>query len=159
MMEKASKYHEELRRKLLEKGLRITEQRKGMLKLLLQAEYPLTATEIYQVMSMEFAGLSYGTVYQNIKLFSELKLLESFAVGNELRFRLVDMTQPQYHIICQDCGKMVSFGFDPEQLQLKLPENFKLYNFHIDNLGLCEICKTEDDSIESNCNLGLYRMR
>ncbi len=146
MMEKASKYHEELRRKLTEKGLRITEQRKGMLKLLLQAEHPLTATEIYQVMSVEFAGLSHGTVYQNIKLFSELQLLESFAVGNELRFRLVDMNQPQCHIICQDCGKMVSIGFDPGQLQLMLPHNFQLYNFHFDILGQCEICKTEDES-------------
>ncbi len=59
-MEKASKYDGELRRKLAERGLRITEQRKGLLKLVLQAEHPLTALGQCETCQMEeYTGASH----------------------------------------------------------------------------------------------------
>lgn len=133
-------YQEELLLKLTTTGHRITEQRKCLLTMLLQAERPLSAMEIYQCMAPEFTGLSYGTVYKNIKLFLELKLIESFAYANEIRFRLVDEERPHYHFICQNCGTMTSIQIDPNQLKLFLPENYRLLNFQFDIFGQCETC-------------------
>lgn len=149
-MARERNYHEELLRKLTENGHRITEQRKCLLMLLLETERPLSAMEIYQDMANEFAGLSYGTVYQNIKLFSELKLIEPFAFANEVRFRLADVERPHYHLICQACGKMISVQFDPNQLKLFLPENFQLFNYQLDIFGQCGTCHDDKPQMEAH---------
>lgn len=58
--------------KLVHHGARITEQRKKLIHLLASCERPLSAMEIYQELERSFPRMSFGTVYQNIKLLGRL---------------------------------------------------------------------------------------
>ncbi|MFC4601897.1 Fur family transcriptional regulator [Cohnella hongkongensis] len=131
---------DELLNHMLQHGFRITAQRKVMLDLILRFERPFTAMELHQTMEKEFQGLSYGTVYQNLKLYSKLRFIETFAMANEVRYRFIDREQPQFHFICMDCEKTIMVDFNPAQVELPLPQRFHLVNYQLDVFGYCMEC-------------------
>lgn len=128
-------------KKLASKGMRLTEQRKAMIDLILNSAKPLSAIDIYQKMEKQFMGLSYGTVYQNIKLFSELMIIESFVLGDEVRFRIIDRENPKYHLICVDCERSVPIDLVTERFGLPtLTNSFKPISYKLDVYGYCTEC-------------------
>lgn len=130
----------ELLNYMLQNGLRITSQRKVMLDLILRLERPFTAMELHQTMEKKFHGLSYGTVYQNLKLYCKLRFIETFAMANEIRYRLIDRRQPQFHFICMDCEKTILVDFNPTQVDLPFPQRFHSVNYQLDIFGYCMEC-------------------
>lgn len=128
---------------LLKQGLRVTEQRKALLNFALSFGRPFSAIEMYQQMDAKFHGLSYGTVYQNLKLFSELRMIEAFAMANEVRYRVIDRTQPQLHFICMDCESTIHVDFNPNQSDLPTPQSFKSVNYKLDVFGYCVDCSSQ----------------
>lgn len=128
-------------KKLSSKGMRLTEQRKAMIDLILNSAKPLSAIDIYQKMEKQFMGLSYGTIYQNIKLFIELMIIESFVLGDEVRFRIIDRENPKYHLICVDCEKSVPIDLVTERFELPtLTNSFKPISYKLDVYGYCTDC-------------------
>lgn len=127
--------------KLSSKGIRLTEQRKAMIELILKTAKPLSAIDIYRNMAKGFNGLSYGTVYQNIKLFIELMIIESFVLGEEVRFRLIDRDYPKYHLICVDCEQTIPIDAQTERFNLPIVTNrFQPISHKLDVYGYCTAC-------------------
>ncbi|MFC5471226.1 Fur family transcriptional regulator [Cohnella suwonensis] len=85
-MRKHDQYQEAIR-ELVKHGLRVTMQRKSLIALILQSRRPLTAMELYQRMEQSFKGMSYGTVYLNIKLYKDLGFIEPTLVDEEVCYR------------------------------------------------------------------------
>jgi Fe2+ or Zn2+ uptake regulation protein len=131
---------QELLDDLLKHGMRVTAQRKYMLYLVLGYNRPFAAIELYHEMGQKFQGLSYGTVYQNLKLFSKLKMVESIAVANEIRYRVVEREQPKFHFICMDCENTVLIDCNIAQLSSLSPDSFKSVNYKLDVFGYCMEC-------------------
>ncbi|TXK74692.1 Fur family transcriptional regulator [Paenibacillus sp. N3.4] len=130
-------------KKLSDRGMRLTEQRKAMICLLLNSARPLSAVDIYQEMEKEFNGLSYGTVYQNIKLFKELLIIESFVLADEVRFRVINREKPMYYLICMDCERTIPVDVQPEELGLPMPtKSFQPVSYKLDVYGYCVDCNT-----------------
>jgi Fur family zinc uptake transcriptional regulator len=125
---------------LFKRGLRVTQQRKKMLELVLRSKRPLTAMEIYESMEKLFNGLSLGTIYQNIKLFQKIQLIEPFILADEIRYRIMDKEHPKYYVTCMDCEKSTPVDFEPEQLVLPLPRQFHLVSYKLDVYGYCPEC-------------------
>lgn len=138
-MRKNAQLHELLNH-MLEQGLRVTAQRKEIFALILHFEHSFTAMDMHQTMEKKFPGLSYGTVYQNLKLYTKLRFIETFAMKNEVRYRYINREQPQFHFICMDCEKTILVDFNPAQVELPLPQRFRSVNYQFDVFGYCIDC-------------------
>jgi len=88
---------DELLNEMLQQGFRITEQRKALVEIILNYNRPFTAIELYQAMAKRFRGVSFGTIYKNLKIFGAMRILETFAMANEIRYRVLDREQPRLH--------------------------------------------------------------
>ncbi|MGE7225692.1 Fur family transcriptional regulator [Paenibacillus glucanolyticus] len=130
---------------LVDQRVRITTQRRFMLDLVVSLNRPFSAMELYQAMEQTFQGLSYGTVYRNLELYKNLRIIETFALDNELRYRLIDHVQPQLHFICMDCKQTIPMSFDPEQMLLPEPQRFQSLNYKIDVFGYCMDCRASSE--------------
>lgn len=135
----------ELLNDMLKQGHRVTAQRKFLLDLIISFNRSFTAVELYQAMAKTFRGVSYGTIYQNLKLYSKLRIIESFALANEIRYRVIEKSQPQLHFICMDCEKTILIDFNPMQVALLLPQRFHSVNYQFDVFGYCTDCNIEED--------------
>lgn len=131
---------DELLRDMLKNGFRVTEQRKAMLQLVLQYKQPFSAIELYHEMEKHFRGLSYGTVYQNLKMFAKLRVVETFAVNNEVRYRLVERRQPKLHLICMECNDTIFVDIHPAQLEMLPDRSFTTVDYKLDVFGYCPDC-------------------
>src|SRR5690625_6845304 len=52
-------------------GVRITPQRKAVLKYMIETEEHPTADDIFKALSNEYPNMSVATIYNNLKLFKE----------------------------------------------------------------------------------------
>jgi Fe2+ or Zn2+ uptake regulation protein len=125
-------------------GLRVTAQRKFMLNLVLSYNRSFAATELYHDMGKKFNGLSYGTVYRNLKLFSKLQFVETFAVAHEVRYRIVERRQPKFHFICLDCKNTFFVDINLSELLTLLPQSFRSVSYKLDIFGYCLNCSSAD---------------
>lgn len=123
------------------KGSKLTEQRKAIIHLIQESTRSLSAIDIYQKLEKTFLGLSYGTVYQNIKLFTELMIIESFVLGKEVRYRMIDPEHPKYHLICVNCERTIPIDAKTERFDLPMvTETFRPISYKLDVYGYCTAC-------------------
>lgn len=57
-------------------GLRITDQRKTLARLFAESPGYLTPKDVYEYMGKTYSGLSFDTVYRNLRVMQELGVLE-----------------------------------------------------------------------------------
>ncbi|MBB6633338.1 Fur family transcriptional regulator [Cohnella thailandensis] len=137
----ARKYVDRCLMELFNNGMRVTEQRKRMLSLVANSKHPQTAMELYRKMKRTFPGLSYETIYLNLKLFMDLRFIETILLGNEVRYRALPAVHaPLVQYICMDCKKAIQVSFDPSHPAFPMPEQFKSVNYKLDIFGYCRDC-------------------
>ena len=124
---------------LKDRGLRITPQRLLILEAIMEQDCHPTAEEIHQ--KIPFASLT--TIYNNLKLFASLGIVNELPYGNGLsKYEL--NTAKHYHVICKKCGKIVDFNYpslkEVEMLASKLT-NFQVKEHHFEIYGLCTDCQ------------------
>ena len=134
---------------LKEKGLKITKQRMVVLKALASCEDKhLTAEEIYEIVKADFPEIGLATVYRTIQLFVELDLVESIQLGDGyVRYEIGkfqgEETHHHHHLICLECGKIISFRDDLlDELEARIMESasFQVINHEVKLYGYCKEC-------------------
>jgi len=127
---------------LKERGLRITPQRLLILEAIISQEGHPTAEDIHR--SIPYTSLT--TIYNNLKLFVKLGILNELPYGNSLSKYELNHSK-HYHVICQKCGKIVDFNYP----NLKEVEHVasELTNYHIlyhqfEVYGICSSCQGEE---------------
>jgi Fur family transcriptional regulator, peroxide stress response regulator len=132
---------------LKERGLRITPQRLLILQSILNQEGHPTAEDIHQ--ALPYTSLT--TIYNNLKLFVRLSILNELPYGDGLSKYEFNHSR-HYHVICEQCGKVVDFNYpdlkEIEQLASRLT-NFEIKHHHFEVYGLCPSCQNHDGSKES----------
>ncbi|HLR53534.1 MAG TPA: peroxide-responsive transcriptional repressor PerR [Pseudogracilibacillus sp.] len=127
---------------LKKSGVRITPQRHAVLEYLLTAETHPTADEIYKALENKFPNMSVATVYNNLRILRELGLVRELTYGDDSsRFdsNMVD----HYHIICDECGKIVDFHYPTLDEIESLAEKVSGFNINYHRMelyGICEEC-------------------
>ncbi len=87
-------------------GYRLTTPRRKLVDVLLKAETPLTAEDIYRRARVE-ANLS--TIYRNLATFCEMGWLEALPGANGERYYQVHAAdEPRMSVLCLDCGQMTT---------------------------------------------------
>lgn len=105
------------------KGLRMTDQRRTIARVLQESADHPDVEELYARASARDAGISLATVYRTVKLFEEAGILDKLEFGDG-RARYEDAEREHHdHLIDINSGEVIEF-MDPEieQLQIKIAE-------------------------------------
>jgi Fur family zinc uptake transcriptional regulator len=127
---------------MAKKGWRITEQRKHLATLFAQAEGYLSPKDVYEFMRQKYPGVSFDTVYRNLRLLSEMGVLEQFYFNDGLKFRARCLAHHHHHLICISCEKTMTFEFCPMEQMSGLPDDFSVLHHRFEIYGYCSECKT-----------------
>ena len=110
-------------KKCIEKGLRMTDQRRVIATVLSDANDHPDAEEVYARSSVQDDRISLATVYRTLRLFSETGIIEAhdFRDGRA-RYEAADADHHD-HLIDLTTGDVIEFVDEEiEQLQIKIAE-------------------------------------
>jgi len=94
-------------------GYRLTAPRRKLVDLLLRAEAPLTADEIYQRARRARLAANLSTVYRNLATFCEMGWLDAVPGANGERYYQVHASAEQsMSVLCLDCGQLTTLKID-----------------------------------------------
>lgn len=137
---------DELKKIVKQKGLKYTEQREIVLKILLHAHEHLTAEEIYNQIKLKEpeSNIGIATVYRALGFLEEVNLITSIVFGNDGKKYESNAKEHHDHLICTSCGKIVEFVDDEiEKRQDKIASKnkFKITSHSMQLYGLCANCQ------------------
>ena len=124
-----------------EKQKRVTTQKRVVYEVLASTKSHPTADWIYQQARQEVPDISLGTVYRNLQvLLAEQKIRELNYGKGQNRFDA--NTKPHYHLVCEQCGKVLDFPEDalpiPQQLLAQAPG--RVNSYRMECYGVCHDC-------------------
>jgi len=123
-------------------GMRITDQRRSLAALFAGAEGYLTAKDVYEFMEKKYPGLSFDTVYRNLRLMHEMNVLEQFVFEDGVKFRVhCQEHDHHHHIICMQCMKTYPVVFCPMAELHGVPADFEVVKHKFEIYGYCGDCK------------------
>ncbi|MDB5695819.1 MAG: Fur family transcriptional regulator [Sphingomonas bacterium] len=122
-----------------QKGLRITDQRRIIARVLSEAEDHPDVEKVYERASAIDAGISIATVYRTVRLFEEAGILDRHDFGDgRSRYEPADAAHHD-HLIDVETGRVIEF-VDPEleQLQKAIAEKlgFRLVDHRMELYGV-----------------------
>ena len=123
-------------------GLRQTRQRDAVLRVIAEADGPLSIPEIHERARREHAAIGLATIYRTLKLLQEGKqILGVILPSGESRFETVERGHHE-HFQCRGCQHV----FDLHTCPLQLPRNavldggFVVEDHELTLYGLCPGC-------------------
>ncbi|KYG26925.1 peroxide-responsive transcriptional repressor PerR [Alkalihalobacillus trypoxylicola] len=122
--------------------VRMTPQRHAILEYLYDSMKHPTADEIYKALEGRFPNMSVATVYNNLRVFKDVGIVKELTYGDSSsRFDCV--TTDHYHVICQDCGRIVDFhypGLDEVETLAEHVTGFRIHSHRMEIYGSCQEC-------------------
>ena len=121
--------------KCIEKGVRLTDQRKLVAKVMSDSNDHPDVNELHKRVSKIDSKISIATVYRTVKLFEEVGVLEKHDFkGNKARY---EQTKHEHHdhLIDVNNGEIIEFvNEDIEKLQKKVAEKlgYKLVDHRLE---------------------------
>ena len=129
-----------------EKGLRITEQRRVIARVLSEAQDHPDVEALYERASAIDSGISIATVYRTVRLFEEAGILERHDFGDgRAHYEAADATHHD-HLIDVETGKVIEFVDEElEALQRRIAEKlgFRLVDHRMELYGVALNRKSE----------------
>ena len=136
-------------RTMASRGLRITDQRKTMAKLFAEADGYLTPKEVYEYMGKRYSGLSFDTVYRNLRIMNEMGILEQFVFEDGVKFRVHCKEQlHHHHLFCLGCEKTMPLAYCPMEKIEGVPAQFRVVRHKFEVYGYCPDCKDEHPHVD-----------
>lgn len=134
---------ERLKKRISSAGLRMTQPRLNLFKILESAPRPLSAEEILE--APDGINLDLVTIYRNLSTFVELGLVQTIQLesGKQL-FELQNSNNDHHHhIVCRQCHSVVRldlcFGAELEKYARTL--GFSKLSHTIEVFGICSDCQ------------------
>ncbi|NWL89096.1 MULTISPECIES: Fur family transcriptional regulator [unclassified Paenibacillus] len=122
-------------------GLRITSQRRWIAELFSVSTGFVLPRQVHAYISERLPGVSYDTVYRNLRLLTEINLLEQFDFPEGVRFKLrCGPDHHHHHFICMKCQRTFPIDFCPLDSGIVLPESFRVISHKFEIFGLCNSC-------------------
>lgn len=134
--------------KLKKDNIRVTPQRQAVLEYLIGHRSHPTADEIYHALSPSFPSMSVATVYNNLRLFTEIGFVQEMKYG-DASSRFDFAAKPHYHAICTNCGKVVDFFYPSlEDVEIAASQltGFKINDHRLEVYGLCPDCQEKENT-------------
>jgi Fur family transcriptional regulator, peroxide stress response regulator len=124
---------------LKEHGLRVTPQRIQVLQTFIMLEGHPAIEDLHR----ELPDMSVATIYNNVRLFVKMNILNELPYGDGLsRYELYKTNH--YHVICEQCGYIVDYEFpglkEVEDLAARL-SNYTIKRHELEVYGVCPDCQ------------------
>jgi len=130
---------ERLEKLCLEKGLKMTEQRRVIARVLSESKDHPDVEQVYQRASERDPRISIATVYRTVKLFEEVSILERHDFGDG-RARYEEVPERHHdHLIDVQTGEVVEFRNEEiEELQKLVAKKlgYKLVDHRLELYGV-----------------------
>ncbi|MDF2814845.1 MAG: Fur family transcriptional regulator [Paenibacillus sp.] len=124
------------------RGLRITDQRKTLAKLFAESEGYLTPKDVYDAMGQQYSGLSFDTVYRNLRVMNDMGIVEQFVFEDGVKFRShCDEHHHHHHLFCLNCEKTIPIVYCPMTRIEGVPNDFEVVRHKFEIYGYCNTCK------------------
>lgn len=134
---------EDILRDMAVRGMRITEQRKTLARLFAEKDGYWTPKEVYERMSERYPGLSFDTVYRNLRQMHEFGILEQFTLDGGVKFRLrcEGHSGHHHHFICLGCDRVEPIDYCPMPDAAGLPPDAEVVRHRFEVFGFCGDCR------------------
>ena len=130
--------NDDIENKCIRKGLRLTDQRKLIAKVMSGSEDHPDVNELYQRVNKLDSKISIATVYRTVKLFEEAGIVAKHDFkGNKARYEQAS-EEHHDHLIDINTGEITEFvNEDIEKLQKKIAEKlgYKLVDHRLELYG------------------------
>ncbi len=134
--------HSALKKEAREKKYKRSRQREKILDILHTSSIHPTAAWIYERLKEEIPDLSMGTIYRNLNILIEQRLVRKIDFGSTFD-RFDANVDPHYHFICEKCGAIIDLDL-PIDASLNEMVNkktqFRAKRHRIEFYGLCNKC-------------------
>ncbi|MBE9913043.1 transcriptional repressor [Paenibacillus donghaensis] len=131
-----------------EQGLRITDQRKTLARLFGEHSGYLSAKDVYDFMCKKYSGLSFDTVYRNLRVMQELGVLEQVVFEDGMKFKArCSEEHHHHHMICLQCQKTYPIHFCPVNFT-DAPEQFQVVTHKFEVFGYCKDCQRSTSDVD-----------
>lgn len=130
---------------LKERGLRMTEERRWLLKTVCSYPRYFTAEQLIEDTRKEIY-ISTGTFYNTLRLFTDCRLLRKLDAAPDTRFAQYELVQAKVskmRFICFQCGREVEFLDKAVEdiLKAKQFSNFNMESLTLHVYGKCKVCR------------------
>jgi Fur family ferric uptake transcriptional regulator len=131
----------------MQKGIRLTRQRRILLDLLEKARLHLDAEQLYKLAKQKDPKLNRVTVYRTIKMLKEKGLIDELDLmhrSGDQHYYESRLKQEHAHVICLRCGKVEEFfGESLERLrrQIETQLGFQILIIRTEVGGYCGRCR------------------
>lgn len=115
-----------------------TKQRDVILNIINNSYIHPNAYQIYEEAKKELPNISLGTIYRNLNMLVESKMIKRIIVDGENE--KYDRLDEHIHFICDDCNELYDiYGF--ESKNIKNIDGHKVMNCEIILKGICKKCQ------------------
>lgn len=132
------------------KGLKLTSQRRRILKRVFSTHRHFTAEEAHDWFRRGRDDVSRATVYRTLTLLVEGGFLDQLDLGGETkRYEHMLGREHHDHLLCNRCGTVVEFQeprIETLQVEVAARHGFKIASHSLRLFGLCRKCGEADRS-------------
>ncbi|PZD95043.1 transcriptional repressor [Paenibacillus sambharensis] len=132
-------------------GLRVTSQRRTLLQIFSEADGFLQSRELYERMARVYPGVSYDTIYRNVRLMRDAGIVEQFDFDDGFKYKLSCVDHHHHHLICLGCDAILPLPFCP-MTAFEAPSSFIIVRHKFEVYGYCQHCAGRQGQGEENAN-------
>ena len=128
-----------------ENNLKITKQRRAVLKVFLECKDHVSVEELYNIVLKTEPKTGLATVYRTLALLTKSGLALEMDFGDgQKRYESSYRSFHHDHMLCTECGKILEFNhplIEKYQEEVAKQNKFKITSHKLDLFGLCQDCK------------------
>lgn len=119
---------------------RMTKQRQAIMECFKTVKRALSVEEILEMASTKVPQLNLATVYRNLKLLVEDKMIATVDLpGSNSRYEPIGLKH-HHHFLCYGCDKLFDVEGCPGGISALVPKGFQLLDHAITLNGYCLDC-------------------
>lgn len=133
----------DVKKLLVNKGLRVTDARTTVLQILSSSEKPLDVAEIETQLAHQGVNANEVTIYRMLDAFVEKGLVDRLDF-QEGKFRYEMAKADHHHLICDHCGtvkEVTDCSIDEMEKSIIEKQKFALHRHALEFFGLCPRCQ------------------
>ena len=125
--------------------LKITKQRRTVLKAFLECKNHISVEELYNIALKADPKIGLATVYRTLALLTKSGLALEMDFGDgQKRYESAYESVHHDHMVCTECGKIIEFNhplIEKYQEEVAEQNSFKITSHKLDLFGHCSSCK------------------
>lgn len=142
----------QFKRRLKDKGYKLTPQRRAVLDVIIENEGKhLSTEEIFEYVRKECPEIGLATVYRTLQLLEGIGLIFKMNLDdgkNRYELSHAEEDHHHHHLICVKCGKLTEVQgdlLDGLEKEVEKKYDFKVTNHILKFYGYCSECRKKED--------------